>query len=562
MITLSTFDKTGQEGSTIPVVRQRSFIGRVLPSAVADIPCAELGVQGVLEKLNVLDCTPGSPRYNAWEYFVAEDCDLGTAYAHLRYKQHVIDIGKHVTEAREYDEKMRRDLLEKREIGNYAPPRRLWDLRANRVVPWWATSIGAWAISHAWVANENLKYEMTPINGYEWPVPMPKDADLDCIRIEMLNLGAEYVWLDVLCLRQAGRGEDPRGHIGKRKWRRREAVRKEEWKVDLPMIGWVYQNVHQVACYLSGLGLPLSFKTDRDFENERCWFNRAWTLQETPRDVIIAGRTHNNDRIDKRFMTMQTYRMLEHRLKILHRIQQWAEGAERIFCFLEEMKKRKSSNPVDKVTGLVYLFQLKHIPIYDADQCEEDAWTELLNAADGQLRASFLFFYPKPNGDGSWRPSWQQLMTETFLTWSYISRSIDLNVHWTEKDGDWCGGPRMDACHVRGLADESQKSPRLADESLLWPYRQYGKLNVKDSSGGEHTIDIYAEHEYPIPDGLYTLLGVIGDSLQVKRSFWVVGKVDGPEGRFRKVSVVTMEESCTGRLKNLNVYRYTKTPLL
>ncbi len=44
----------------------------------------------------------------------------------------------------------------------------------------------------------------TPINGCEWPVPMPKGADLNHIRIEMLNIGAEYVWLDVLCLRQAG----------------------------------------------------------------------------------------------------------------------------------------------------------------------------------------------------------------------------------------------------------------------------------------------------------------------------------------------------------------------
>ncbi len=46
--------------------------------------------------------------------------------------------------------------------------------------------------------------EDTPINGHEWPVPMPSDADLDLIRIEMLNNGAEYVWLDVLCLRQKG----------------------------------------------------------------------------------------------------------------------------------------------------------------------------------------------------------------------------------------------------------------------------------------------------------------------------------------------------------------------
>ncbi len=44
----------------------------------------------------------------------------------------------------------------------------------------------------------------TPINGHQWPVSIPKDADLNLIRIEMLNMGLEYVWLDVLCLRQKG----------------------------------------------------------------------------------------------------------------------------------------------------------------------------------------------------------------------------------------------------------------------------------------------------------------------------------------------------------------------
>ncbi len=30
----------------------------------------------------------------------------------------------------------------------------------------------------------------TPINRHEWPVPIPKDANLDLIQIEMLNHGA------------------------------------------------------------------------------------------------------------------------------------------------------------------------------------------------------------------------------------------------------------------------------------------------------------------------------------------------------------------------------------
>ncbi|KAK0482859.1 hypothetical protein EDD18DRAFT_1261899 [Armillaria luteobubalina] len=281
------------EESTIPVLQQRSFTGRVLRSAVADTLCASLGVDGILEKLNAPRCTPGSPRYQAWEYFIAEKCDIGTAYAHLWYHPLEIDIAKHVIEKCTDDAELRRDLLETRVIGKSAPPRRIWDLRANRVVPWWVVKNFKYvrAISHAWVADDHLKYKMTPINGYEWPVPMPKDADLERIRIEMLNIGAEYVWLDVLCLRQQGQGKDLRGNPSQEEWDRREALRKEEWKVDLPITGWVYNSARQVACYLSGLGLPMCYNEPRDFEDERCCFNRAWTLQETPHDVAIVGRT-------------------------------------------------------------------------------------------------------------------------------------------------------------------------------------------------------------------------------------------------------------------------------
>ncbi|KAK0445646.1 uncharacterized protein EV420DRAFT_1277031 [Desarmillaria tabescens] len=41
----------------------------------------------------------------------------------------------------------------------------------------------------------------TPINQEEWPMPMSKDANLHLIRTEALNLRAEHVWLDDLCLR-------------------------------------------------------------------------------------------------------------------------------------------------------------------------------------------------------------------------------------------------------------------------------------------------------------------------------------------------------------------------
>ncbi len=59
----------------------------------------------------------------------------------------------------------------------------------------------------------------------------------------------------------------------------------------MPTIGSLYCSpVRYVVYYLSGLERPLSFKLD-DLENERNWFNRAWTLQETTERSIIGGST-------------------------------------------------------------------------------------------------------------------------------------------------------------------------------------------------------------------------------------------------------------------------------
>ncbi|PBK90079.1 hypothetical protein ARMGADRAFT_1112211, partial [Armillaria gallica] len=117
-------------------------------------------------------------------------------------------------------------------------------------------------ISHAWLDIEDCVDVQTPINGYERPVTIPKDADLNLIHIEMLNLGVEYTWLDVLYLRQVGGpGED---------------MRIEEWKLDVPTIGGVYTSVN-VVWYLSGLGQPLSLKKG-DLDSDRSWFQHAWTV--------------------------------------------------------------------------------------------------------------------------------------------------------------------------------------------------------------------------------------------------------------------------------------------
>ncbi|PBK79933.1 hypothetical protein ARMGADRAFT_865002, partial [Armillaria gallica] len=227
----------------------------------------------------------------------------------------------------------------------------------------------------------------TPINGSEWPVPIPKDANLDLIRIEMLNQGSEYAWLDVLCLRQEGVG------CG-------EHLRIEEWKLDVPTIGAVYTRAPNVVCYFNGLGRPLRLTLD-DFESNRCWFRHAWTLQEITRDMIIGGETDDDG------MEKQVRSMFNKRLDSLHELRLSALTPDRLVF---EMQRRVSTNPVDKVVGLVYLLETESIPIYDPTQSPADAWEVLMDVMDPRFRIQLLFFYPAPGkGRMRWRPSWQQI---------------------------------------------------------------------------------------------------------------------------------------------------------
>ncbi len=135
---------------------------------------------------------------------------------------------------------MRQRALHGRDIvETHIHPRRVWDLYSNRIMPMWTTGmVFMHGIPHAWVDEKERTEVRTPINRYEWPVPIPKDSSLDLVRIEMLNKGLEYVWLDVLCLRQEG-GQ-------------REDHCVEEWELDVPTIGWVYHHEKTLMCSVTG----------------------------------------------------------------------------------------------------------------------------------------------------------------------------------------------------------------------------------------------------------------------------------------------------------------------
>ncbi|KAF8462139.1 hypothetical protein BDZ91DRAFT_662549, partial [Kalaharituber pfeilii] len=138
-------------------------------------------------------------------------------------------------------------------------PRRLWDLHSNRVVEVkvFAKVDGAKviprmpgsyiAISHSW--TEDMQLWLTPINHYQWVVPLPKGTTFEQIRWEALRAGSHYCWLDVLCLRQRTMEEVD----GKQQEVNKEQ-RRNEWSIDVPTIGNVYRQATKVLRYFNGLG--------------------------------------------------------------------------------------------------------------------------------------------------------------------------------------------------------------------------------------------------------------------------------------------------------------------
>ena len=173
-------------------------------------------------------------------------------------------------------------------------PRRLWDLKSDRVVDFrmlhaeiQSTDDNAsaqvyptfWAVTHSW--TDHMKPVKTSINQSQWCVPLPADVGLENVRAELLSFGAEYVWLDVLCLRQ--HSDTPA----------LESIRQNEWKIDVPTIGNIYRAAARLVRYFNGLGR--SFSKD-GWDNPRHWLQRAWTLQEisTENMTFNGGMSRDN----------------------------------------------------------------------------------------------------------------------------------------------------------------------------------------------------------------------------------------------------------------------------
>lgn len=549
----------------------------VLTPAEADLKCSSLGVQSLLVKMNdfmgtahVPDRLAGLERLLKW--CLDENEDLGYVYAMLHPRWHMLSpsttssssstsstpssdpaesILEDLKKRKLLDRLLRRTAMasDGKVVANpKIPPRRLWDLYANRVVPLWVASVSTpapssktkrenrfLAVSHAWMKEEERENIGTSVNGHEWPVPFPKGMDLERVRVELLNIAhlqafsdadapVHLAWLDVVCLRQYG-SLDPE------KSEEREKARKEEWKIDVPTIGAVYYHAAKVVVYYSGLGIP--FEEVGDLGSERHWLNRAWTLQETLPNRIVGGLAASSPHLPS--LESQpppsesgALREMWKRMKVAS----MTHDSSQVFRVLEAMRRRSAVNETDKVAGLNYYFaQNMPLPSYILGEDAEDAWKRLLAASKAKHRADLFYLYPEGGPRGGWAPSWKQI-TDVGNGVLPRRKSVGQQLSCDPSGTAFtvCG-PRVDMGFIDGLSS-------LRDDDRA---RRFGTLSIENASEGKvYCAQVEADHDNLIEDGWYTLVG--GGSGR-NCLHWVVGRVND-NNEFAKISVVIVGNEC------------------
>jgi len=447
-----------------------------LTAQQADILCAALKEESVVQVLTRLVIGTGIDhdmlgfrRYEDWirndvRYFVTHGYDFGDAYAAARVgwrhfnKPDFIHLvaqhrGQWLRIAQNLDKErvnsIIRDIVTGKEMIKQpykVMPRRLWDLKSNRVVEFrmlhsellaYKSTIECqlrktaktsnshltgtelevpvyWAVSHSWESSMNPL--VTPINQYQWQVPLPHGLDLEHdVRRELLSYEIEYVWLDVLCLRQHSTSNlNPLNSQVSGSAALNE-TKQQEWKVDVPTIGNVYRVAQGIVRYFNGLGRPF---TTEGWDSDRHWLKRAWTLQEiktensTINGGIPVGFTSNimNRRGVMAGQVMTLRRAIRPVLKLAADVD--SPNGCSLYALVKEMSQREATQSTDKVAGLVYLLRLTQLPTYDETVSDNDAWTRCFHMLPLGRKIELLLDFPyRSEKQQQWFPTWSELMT-------------------------------------------------------------------------------------------------------------------------------------------------------
>lgn len=562
-----SFVLTPAKRSTIPLQWVHRGPGAI-PNDLADKSCAELGMDALLQNLNDVLGTkytfsdkPGLD--DALQYCISKGWNFGYAYGMLRtvWKSDFTILIARWESLKEKDDTLRSDAV----VGDTVrtprlPPRRVWDLLSNRVLPFWAiadpdsveldaediaeeegeeeedeegedkgteqskeksTSGGGkkkpsnipsrlWAVSHAWVMDEAQQLVDTIINDYEWPVPIPNDTSLEHVRIELLNMGAKYIWLDVLCLRQRCKVTAPdAGYVRTEELvEEKNGIRAEEVKLDIPAIGHIYQHdrYQTVITYFNGLGRPF-LMGPTIIRGIRHWINRAWTLQETTPTWLPGGMTialFDNTSYGEQ-VRPGLFEQVQRLCGVI------ALNPPDIFSVISAMQDRAFTEANDRVGAICYPLRLDTLPVYKIGEDTESAWRRLISHLTKKHRTDLLVLYPL-RGDSQWSrwaPSWYQLMQLAPPHAPRIPYEEDEYLHPSKaEDGTvtyWHRGYVLEKIRLHLTA---------RCEGIL-------DLPNPDDPKNPHHIKMSTDHNQPIGMGDYFLVGV------ASMKHWVIGNLTG-----------------------------------
>ncbi|KAF8456823.1 hypothetical protein BDZ91DRAFT_745114 [Kalaharituber pfeilii] len=466
-------------------LRRIFHTGDILTLQEADVPCKQLSEEILFHSLTVLTGlnTESAERHQNRirkdiRYFVWRNFDFGLAYAAARvgwkhFNRPEFDVVAQRTQwiqkAMAMDKE--RSRVDKDRTGQeliHSPylvmPRRIWDLKSNRVVDFTmlhseALSIAVdvrsrqlhptfWAVSHSWTSD--MEAVETSVNQYQWPVPLPKGVNLEHnVRKELLNFGADYVWLDVLCLRQTTPSK-----YGQ------YAIKQQEWKIDVPTIGNIYRAAARVIRYFNGLGRPFS---KDGWDDRHHWLRRAWTLQEIRKEEITfnGGVSHNDGNIilNTRSKVAGQFITLRAAIRPVLNLATDAESLNgcKLYELAKEMAHRDASNRTDKVAGIFYLLRTTQLPTYNENLSDEIAWRQCFHVLPFERKIEILFDFPYRGAEQQWFPTWKQLM-------EWPDRNPDYD-HYTTK---WPQGRRTPELIHLGANLENKPSVFISD---IWAIR-------------------------------------------------------------------------------------------
>lgn len=510
VFTIYPDDQGPNRDPPLEVELQRSFTGPyAIPACLADQTCDTFGVHGLLSELNTIMGTsfPLSPylKYNL-NRCISLNYDFGLAYSYLA-PQWFSDWATFATrmDRAEYDDAaLRRDAVDasKKFITNpRLPPRRVWDIYSNRVIPyhWWGGNLeSCMSVSHSWPGGDKRSDVWSTINGRKWPIPIPSDSSLERVRIELLNHVKlrerrvwgirEYSWLDVLCIRQTG-GEQDDAHCA------------EEWMIDLPTLGYIYNaypDGSEALIYFNGLGRPFY---NGGYDNPRHWFNRAWHVQEAVERPFFGGATPSSP-----ILFSQQPRPEFHKFHALFKqvFRSKTGGTLPFSQYITMVRERDTEYEVDRVTGLAGLSSAKCLPIFNLKHSSEDAWELLVQVINSQSRVHLFFWYPKAGDrENSWRPSWSQIMVEGVpAAESHLEYGLGIDYDETRGVFQARSFHVHDNCSVLELDLTSLE--RSSGSSVV----RVGRIIVEGRGIGSREVhEVEANHSVPInATGRYTCL--------------------------------------------------------